>query len=100
MSDEQALAEARSLRSDAWALVRGDVSRLRGGLEQRTIAQRLKDRATDEVMEAVDGAVAVASDNKAVVGVTVAALAGWLFRGPLWKLVQPLLPNWLKPQGD
>ncbi|MDF8331689.1 hypothetical protein [Novosphingobium cyanobacteriorum] len=110
--DEQALIEARALRTEAWALVKQDMARLKGGLEAKPIGQRIKDRATEQAFDVVDEAVAVASDNKAVIGITVAALVGWLFRGPLWNVVQPWLPagepetwsdrlaDWLPFKGD
>lgn len=103
-ADEQALAEARTLRTEAWTLVRQDIDRLREGLSERPIGQRIKDHAVDEAMDVIDGAVSVASDNKAVIGATLAALAGWALRGPLWKLVQDRLPDdareWLQFKGD
>jgi len=101
---EQALADARALRTEAWSLVRQDVARLRDGLHEKPIAQRIKDRATEQAVGAMDEAVAVASDNKALIGVSAAALLGWLFRGPLWKAVQDYLPrelpDWVPTKGD
>jgi hypothetical protein len=103
-AEEKTLAEARALRTEAWALVKADMERLRDGLAEKPIGQRIKDKAVDEAMDVVDGAVAVANDNKAVIGATLAALAGWAFRGPLWKIVQQWLPDdrpdWLHFKGD
>jgi hypothetical protein len=83
-----ALRTARTLREDAWALVRADVALLRNGLEARPIAQRIKEQAIDEMVDVVDTARDVASENKAVVGLTLAALVGWLLRGPIADLIK------------
>lgn len=89
VTDEAAvLAEARALRDEAWALVHGDVATLREGLSARPIAQRIRERATDEVVEVIEQARDVADDNKAIVAVVLAMLAGWFFRGPLGLLVK------------
>ncbi|MCW1381806.1 hypothetical protein OLX02_03110 [Novosphingobium sp. KCTC 2891] len=91
MSDDaKALHEARALRTEAWALVRKDVETLRDGLSARPIGQRLKDRATDEVVEAIDTAKDVAAENKTVIGLTIAALAGWFLRRPIAGIAQNL----------
>ncbi|OYW47733.1 MAG: hypothetical protein B7Z36_02230 [Novosphingobium sp. 12-63-9] len=91
MSDAKQLSDARALRTEAWAQVRGDVERLRDGLDDKSIGQRIKERATDEVVDAIDTARDVAGENKTVIGLTVAALVGWLFRRPIGELVQDML---------
>jgi len=91
MSGAKELAEARALRTEAWAQVRGDVDRLRDGLDHKPIGQRIKERATDEVVDALDTARDVAGENKTVIGLTVAALVGWLFRRPITEQVQEWL---------
>ena len=86
MSEEQdaaPLLSARALRNSAWDLVREDVAHLRSGLEERPISQRIKDKASDELGDAVDAAREVAAENKAVIAGTALALAGWFLRGPI-----------------
>lgn len=88
MTEAARLAELRELRTEAWALFRKDVDDLREGLEARPIGQRIKDAATGEVVDAMETARDVAAENKAVIGLTVAALAGWFLRRPIAGLAQ------------
>jgi hypothetical protein len=88
MSDEADLADALQRRTEAWARVNGDIAALRAGLAERPIAKRLKDHAADVAIDAVDGAKAVAMENRLVIGGVVAALAGWFLRGPIIRTVQ------------
>jgi len=82
------LVEARVLRDEAWALVRTDVATLRDGLAARPIGQRIRERATDEVVEVIEQARDVADDNKAIVAAIAAILAGWFLRGPLGRMIR------------
>lgn len=91
MTEAEQLAEARALRTEAWALVRGDVERLRDGLADKPIAQRIKERAADEFVDAIDTARDVAGENKTVIGLTATALIGWFFRRPIIALAQKWL---------
>lgn len=98
MTDAAQLAELRALRTEAWSLVRKDVEDLREGLAARPIGQRIKDRAVDEVGEAIDMARDVAAENKTVIGLTLAALAGWFMRGPIADVAQDIagaVTDWL-----
>lgn len=81
--DAVPLEEARALRQAAWGLVREDIEHLRTGLAERPVGQRIKDTATDTLVDAVDTARDVASENKAVVAGTLAAVAAWTLRGPI-----------------
>lgn len=85
------LAEARGLRGEAWRLVQGDLAQVREGLNGRKIANRLKDRATEEVVDAIDQAREVASEHKAIVAGTILALVGWFLREPILMVVRRLL---------
>ena len=85
---DSALIEARALREEAWKLVRADIALLQNGLQARPIAQRIKEQAIDEMVDAIDTARDVASENKAVVGLTLAALAGWFLRRPIADLAR------------
>lgn len=91
---ESDLAEARRLRDEARALVRGDLLALRNGLDSRPIGQRIKDRAADEVADVLESAKDVAVENTAVIAATGAALAGWLLRGPIIEAGRRLLRRW------
>lgn len=81
--DAAPLLAARSLRTSAWELVREDIAHLRTGLDERPVGQRIKDKAADELVDAVDLARDIAAENKAVIAGTGLALAGWLLRGPI-----------------
>lgn len=87
------LAEAKALRDEAWGLVRGEVTRVREGLATRSIPRRIKDRATGEVVDAVDQARDIASEHKAIVAGTVLALVGWFLREPLQALIGGLIDH-------
>ena len=84
--DAAILEEARLLREEAWQLVRGDVAALREGLAEKPIGRRIREHAADEIVETIDMARNIASENRAVVGLTIAALAGWLLRAPLSRI--------------
>lgn len=86
MSEERdalPLIDARATRDAAWGLVREDTTYLREGLSARSIGQRVKDRALDEIADTVDTAREIASENKAVIAGTGLALAAWFLRMPL-----------------
>lgn len=81
--DAEPLLAAQALRNAAWDLVREDVTHLRQSLEEKPVGQRIKDKASGELADAVDLARDVASENKAVFAGTGLALAGWFLRGPI-----------------
>lgn len=89
-TDAAALAEARLLRHEARALVQADIATLRDALTDRPIGQRIKERAAHEAAEAIDQARDIASENKAIIAVVAAAIAGWLMRGPIGALIAAL----------
>ncbi|WP_225207168.1 hypothetical protein [Novosphingobium huizhouense] len=78
------------LRTRAWSQVRSDVEALRSGLAARPIGQRIKDKATGEVVDMIDTARDVAAENKTVIGLTFAALLGWFFRRPITDVAQDI----------
>ena len=90
---ERRLDEYRALRNRAWELFEEDVTQLRHDLTERTIFERVKDRANLELNEAVDYAKDVAAANKPVVIGTVVLLVGWLLRGPIGSAVDALFGN-------
>lgn len=87
---ERRLDDYRALRNRAWELFEEDVTQLRHDLTDRTIFERLKDRANVELNEAVEYAKDVAAANKPVVIGTVVLLVGWLLRGPIGDAVDAL----------
>lgn len=88
MSDETDLAEALERRTEAWARVNGDITALRAGLAERPITKRLKDHAVDRALDTVDTVIAVAAENRLVIGGVIVALAGWFLRGPIIRSVK------------
>lgn len=83
MSIEQTLREAEAERARAWQGLRDEVSSLRQDLTDRPIPQRLRERAIDKMVDAIDGAGTVVRDNAPALGTTLALLAGWSLRRPL-----------------
>jgi len=82
------LIEARRLRDAARAIVRTDITTVRLDLAQRPLTTRVRDKVVLAATQTADDAVALAKDNPLVVGLTLAALLGWLFRNRLGALLQ------------
>jgi hypothetical protein len=87
------LAEVQRQRDAARAKLRGDVATLRGDLAERSIPARIGDRATEVALEGMETAKDVASENKIVVGLTIAGLLGWFLRSPILLLVGSRKPE-------
>jgi hypothetical protein len=77
---ETRLIEARTLRDMARSVVRTDLQTLRLSLTERPLGQRLRDRAIAGATDLAQGTLDLALASKAVVGLTLAVLGGWLFR--------------------
>jgi hypothetical protein len=91
MSDPfKRLAEDRAVRNEAWEVFEEDWSQIRADLDARGVGGRIADKAGEEAREVFDTAIAVADENRSVVGGTVAALLLWLLRNPLIDLVRRL----------
>ncbi|WP_408587982.1 hypothetical protein [Novosphingobium sp.] len=88
MTELDNLAEARALRNDALALVRGDIARLEAALAQKPVGVRLRDDALEKATEVAGQVAEVLLDNKPVLAATGLALIGWTFRRQLGALVQ------------
>lgn len=86
--DDAALIAARRLRDRARAIVRTDVETLRADLTARPILQRMRDSAVARATDALHAGAELAQENLVVLGLTLGALAGWLFRRRLGRLVQ------------
>lgn len=82
MSGFEDLSSARALRDEALSVVKGDLEIAKNEASPK----RIKERAVGQVVEVFDTARDVAGENKAVIGATAAALAGWFFREPLQRL--------------
>jgi hypothetical protein len=87
MTGPERLQRAKLLRDEALAVFKGDVELARIEVSPR----RIKERAVGEASEIFDTARDVATDNKAILGATVAALLAWLFRQPIQDLVDKAL---------
>jgi hypothetical protein len=83
MTDEIGLIEARRLRDAARAIVRTDFATLSHQLAERPLTVRLRERVAEGVTGAVERTIALADENRVVVGLTVATALGWLFRNRL-----------------
>ncbi|MBF9150202.1 hypothetical protein [Novosphingobium jiangmenense] len=87
MSAPAAVASAKALRDDALAVFKGDLE-----IAKLEVSPgRVKERAMDEAVEMLDSARAIAEENKAVIGATLAALLGWFFREPIRELAERLI---------
>lgn len=84
MSSAQAIAEAKALRDEALAIVRADIELARS----ESSPSRMRERAVGEAVEMLDTVRDFAGENKAVIGVVLAALFAWFFRGSLLNLVR------------
>jgi hypothetical protein len=87
MSDPATIASAKSLRNEALAVFKGDLEMAK--LE--VSPGRVKERAIGEAVEMLDSARAIADENKAVIGATLAALIGWFLREPIQRMAERLL---------
>ncbi len=92
--DAQDLIAARNLRDTARETLRRDLDTLRAELSYRPIAGRVRDRAVRQASSAAQTVTDLAVDNRAAIGLTAAALAGWLFRKRLGALAQGV-SGWL-----
>ncbi len=89
----ETLSELQRQRDAARAKLRGNLDTIRAELAARSIPARIGDRAAETAMDTLETAKDVARDNKVVVGVTIAALLGWLLRGPISGLFGSRLPR-------
>ncbi len=81
---EQQLRRDRANRDAARAELDGQIARIRGDLEQRGIGGRIADEAAAKALAAVDDAATIVSESKGVIGGTLALLALWYFRRPIF----------------
>lgn len=88
--EERRIAEFRELRDTALDVVQDDLDDLKAGLEREGLVDRAKHKVSGEISGVLSHAKDVASDNRAVVGATLALLLAWLMRRPIMDLVGPL----------
>jgi len=86
MTTAAELIEARRLRNAARGIVRTDIATVRVELAERPLVTRVRDQVLLSAAKAADEGIALANENRVVVGLTVATAFGWLFRNPLGTL--------------
>lgn len=80
---ESRLAEDRRNRSAARGLFDVRLGRVKADLAARPVPARIKRKAQDETLKAIDKGLDIASQSKGVVAATIGALALWVLRKPL-----------------
>ncbi|WP_295529758.1 hypothetical protein [Novosphingobium sp. Chol11] len=89
----ETLAGLQRTRDAARARMRDNLATVRAELSARSIPARIGDRAAEAALDSLETAKNVARENKLVLGVTAAALLGWLLRGPITRLLGSRLPR-------
>ena len=87
------LASNRTARDEALGALTGHARRIKTGLEEKSIGERLAEHAASKARSAGQEALDVARDSKSVIAGTAAALALWLFRKPIEQQARKLLPR-------
>jgi len=101
MSDQgNRLSADRDVRDEARALLTERFNRLKTGLEERGLGQRMADEAAVRARAVATEAIEVANDSRGVVIGTLAVLAAWLLRKPIMNKARAMLPGvqetWLR----
>jgi len=86
--DEADLIEAQRLRDMARANVRTNLQTLRDGLTERPLTTRVRDQVVSTAVDTAESGIDLALENKALLGLTLASVVGWLFRKRLGGLAQ------------
>lgn len=84
---ESRLSEDRSNRGAARGHFDTRLAQVRADLAARSIPARIKAKATDEAVTAIEQSLVVARESKGIIAVTAGALALWFFRAPLLGLL-------------
>lgn len=88
MSDAESRFSAdRGNRNAARGLFDRRLARVKEDLAARSVPQRIKAKAQDEVFKAADQAIDVARESKSVIAATAGILTLWFLRKPLIGLV-------------
>lgn len=88
---ENRLAEDRANRKAARGLFDSRLAQVKADLAARSVRARIKAKATDEVAKGIEQGVTIAKESKGIIAGTVAALALWFWREPLWTLGKRLV---------
>ena len=88
---ESRLAEDRANRKVARGLFDSRLTQVKADLAARSVPGRIKAKATDEMAKGIEQGVTIAKESKGIIAGTVAALALWFFREPLWALGKGLI---------
>lgn len=88
---ESRLAADKANRKAARGLFDSRLAQVKADLAARSVPGRIKAKATDEAAKAIEQGVAVARESKGIIAGTMAALALWFFREPLWQLGKRLV---------
>lgn len=92
----RALEQAKVERNAAHAAFHNQLAQVQEDLAVRGIGGRIADRAGEAMAEAAD----VASENKGIIAGTIGALAVWLLRGPIIRLIGKLWADHGEHDGD
>ena len=87
----QQLAQARATRDDARAVFDTQLAQLRGDPAEQTLGGRVAERLGDDAKAAMHQALDVASESKAIIAGTIAALALWFLRHPIIAWAEQML---------
>ena len=90
---ENRFAEDRANRKAARGLFDSRLAQVKADLAARSVPGRIKAKATDEVAKGIEQGVTIAKESKGIIAGTMAALALWFFREPLWALCKRLIAD-------
>lgn len=88
---ENRLAADRANRKAARGLFDSRLAQVKTDLAARSVPGRIKAKATDEMAKGIEQGAAIAKESKGIIAGTMAALALWFFREPLWALGKRLI---------
>lgn len=88
------LAEARAARDAARGVFDARLEQVRRDLDARGVGGRLADRLGEDAKSVLDEALDVASESKGIIAGTIAVLALWLMRHPIFAWIGGLLDQY------
>lgn len=84
---ESRLTADRSTRQAARGLFDTRLARVKTDLAARSVPQRIKAKAQDEVFKAADLAIDVAKESRGIIAASAGVIALWVLREPLIRAV-------------
>lgn len=93
MNDQEQISDDRELRGEAREVLTERFEGLKTALAEKGIPARARDAALDKAKATGREAVAVARENRGVIGGTLALLALWFLRKPLIEQSRRHLPR-------